>query len=433
MKGAKRRFVLDVIAGADHGKRVTKAELPLCIGSSPDGDLELGDRYVSRYHCRILEGEDGSYLLHDAGSRNGTFCNGIRVFQAAIELGSEVQIGQTRIRFDLEQAAPASELDRFGELVGASHAMRRLFDVLRSAATSELTCLLLGETGTGKELAARALHAQSPRAGGPFIVIDCGAVSESLIEDKLFGHERGAFTGAVREAKGAFEEAHRGTIFLDEIGELDLVLQPKLLRVLERREVTRLGSHRPVSVDVRVVAATHRDLGAMVGSGLFRQDLYYRLTEATATLPPLRARPEDIELLARELLDQIGGRPLSLLPEAVESLQKHTWPGNIRELRNVLRRAASTARGSTLPAASLEGMEVPRSLAPRSLPPQRSSWPSKEATSTLPLAQAKDAHRREYLKELRDTFGDDHQAIARQMGVNIKYARRLLRRYGLIA
>jgi DNA-binding NtrC family response regulator len=425
---ARRRFVLDVVDGDDHGRRVVQERLPLTVGTAQGDDLQLTDRYASRHHCRIIQSEDGSYLLHDQGSRNGTYCNGIRVFQIAIALGTEVQVGRTRIRFGLEDPDAEAKVDSFGELLGGGHAMRRVFDVLRSVTASELTCLILGETGTGKELAARALHDNSCRAGGPFIVIDCGTVSESLIEDKLFGHERGAFTGALKDAKGAFEEAHRGTIFLDEVGELQLGLQPKLLRVLERREVTRLGSHRPLHVDVRVVAATHRNLESMVASGGFREDLYYRLTEATITLPPLRNRTEDIELLARAVLDQIGGRQLSLTADALELLAGYSWPGNVRELRNVLRRLAATARGNVLDAAALQGMAWQK---PR--PSERTREQRPELYSTLPLAAAKDAQRKEYLAQLLGVHGDDHDAIARQMGVNIKYARRLLRRYGLIA
>jgi two-component system response regulator AtoC len=327
-----------------------------------------------------------------------------------------------------EPAAGASrEPDAFSELVGAGRAIRIVFDSLRRMAPTELSCLLLGETGTGKELAARAIHAHSARARGPFIVIDCGAVSETLIEDKLFGHELGAFTGALKESKGAFEEGKGGTIFLDEIGDLRLALQPKLLRVLERREVTRLGSHRTIPVDVRVIAATHRDLLSLVAEGSFRQDLYYRLAESSVSLPSLRNRVEDIETLARHFLDQIGGRPLSLRPDAIDLLKRHAWPGNVRELRNVLRRTAATVNGASIDAAAL-GMTVQDRAAATQEPNETTKTFAK-----LPIAEAKDAHRKEYLKQLLETHGDNHAAIAQHMGVNIKYARRLLRRYGLIA
>jgi DNA-binding NtrC family response regulator len=317
---------------------------------SPPLPLRLTDRLVSRRHCEIVSVDEG-VVLRDTSSRNGTFVNGVRIFDVALESGAQVWLGETRIRCDIERgsqrSAPPAE-DRFGDLLGAGPAMRQVFATLRSIAPTMLTCLLLGETGTGKELAARAVHLHSRYAHGPFVVIDLGAVSEGLIEDKLFGHERGAFTGAQNAAKGAFEDANGGTVFLDEIGELPLSLQPKLLRVLERREVTRLGSHRPIPCDIRVIAATHRDLEAMVAATTFRQDLFYRISEASVRLPPLRERLEDIESLARHMLTQDWSKPASLTPGAVQALLRHQWPGNVRELRNVLRRANATSQSGSI-------------------------------------------------------------------------------------
>jgi transcriptional regulator with PAS, ATPase and Fis domain len=422
--------VLEVLAGPDQGRQVTKDTLPLSIGSAADADLRLSDRYASRHHCRILEAEDGSCVLRDEESRNGTFVNGVKIFQVAFEPGAEMQIGRTRIRFGFDEADDSKascKVEPFGELVGASQTMHAAFAALRRMAPTSLTCLLLGETGTGKELAARGLHAHSRRAGGPFLVIDCGAVSETLIEDKLFGHERGAFTGALKDAEGAFEGANGGTIFLDEIGELSLALQPKLLRVLERREIIRLGSHNAVPVDVRVIAATHRDLQSLVAEGRFRQDLYYRLAEATMWLPPLRTRVEDIDLLARHLLDLAGGPPVVLQADALAVLRHHTWPGNVRELRNVLRRAAAMACTGAINASLLE--EVIGSTR-TGFPPE--SLETTRTFSELPIAEARNEHRKEYLKQLLELYGDDHAAVARQMGVHIKYARRLMRKYGFI-
>jgi transcriptional regulator with PAS, ATPase and Fis domain len=384
---------------------------------------------VSHHHCKITLAENGSILLCDGGSRNGTFVNGVRVFQVAFEPGAEVQVGKTRIRFALgeEDSAVDGAVDRFGDLVGTSHAMRAAFDALRRVTPTALTCLLLGETGTGKELAVRAIHAQSNRSTGPFVVIDCGAVNETLIEDKLFGHERGAFTGAVKDARGAFEEAAGGTIFLDEVGELPLALQPKLLRVLERREIVRLGSHQTLPVDVRVLAATHRDLASRAAEGTFRQDLYYRLAEASVWLPPLRSRPEDVGPLARHLLDRAGGSPVVLQPDATAVLERHSWPGNVRELRNVLRRAAAMASAGSIDARLLESV---MGLMHVGLGPEATT--STNSFSVLPIAEARDAHRKEYLKVLLEKHGDDHATIAEHMRVNVKYARRLMRKYGLI-
>jgi DNA-binding NtrC family response regulator len=429
LPGDPCRLALDVLSGPDQGLRVTSDALPLSIGSATGNELRLSDRYVSGVHCRIFKADDGSVVLRDDRSRNGTFVRGVKIFQVVLDPGTEIQVGRTRIRFGFEaegDVANGSGLDRFGELIGASYAMRTAFEALRRVAPTALTCLLLGETGTGKELAARAIHDQSPRGRGPFIVIDCGAVTETLIEDKLFGHERGAFTGALKDAQGAFEEARGGTIFLDEVGELPFALQPKLLRVLERREIVRLGSHKAIPIDVRVIAATHRDLPVLATEGRFRQDLYYRLVEASVRLPPLRNRVEDIDSLARHLLDQASGPPVVLQPDALTLLKQHRWPGNVRELRNVLRRAAATASGGSIDAALIEGAMEPT---------KTSFGTAGETTRTfesLPIAEARDAHRKAYLTQLVERYGDDHTAIAQQMGVHIKYARRLMRKHGFI-
>jgi DNA-binding NtrC family response regulator len=422
---------LEIVTGPEVGKCIVREKLPITIGSSADADLRVTDGYVSRRHCELLAGEDGSIVLRDEESRNGTFVNGVRVFRIALQPGTEIQVGRTRIRLRFGQGPVANttlRIRRFGELVGASDAMATAFDALRRVAATNLTCLVLGETGTGKELAARAVHGHSRRPSGPFIVIDCGAISEGLVEDKLFGHERGAFTGAQKEGTGAFEEAAGGTIFLDEVGELPLALQPKLLRVLERREIVRLGSHKTVPVDVRVLAATHRDLPTLASEGKFRQDLYYRLAEASVCLPPLRDRIEDIPFLARHLLEQGDEPPLYLAPEALGAMQRHTWPGNVRELRNVLRRAAATASGSTI-----NGREIENAIGSPAAATAIDSPASTGSFAALPIAEARDAHRRDYLRELLEQHRDDHAAIAHQMGVHIKYARRLMRKYGLIA
>jgi len=424
-------FVLEVLSGADLGKWIVRDALPITIGRGAECDLRLTDRCVSQVHCRIVEDENGSILLCDDGSRNGTFVNDVKVLQVALEPWTEMQVGKTRIRFGPrakeDEVATNPEMDRFGDLVGTSHAMRAAFVALRRVAPTALTCLILGETGTGKELAVRGIHAQSSRAARPFVVIDCGAISETLIEDKLFGHERGAFTGAVKEAKGAFEEAEAGTIFLDEVGELPLALQPKLLRVLERREVVRLGSHVAIPVDVRVIAATHRDLVSRAADGTFRQDLYYRLAEASVWLPPLRNRREDIGPLARYLLDRGSGPPIALRPDAIEALEQHPWPGNVRELRNVLRRASAMATNGAIDAALLKSA---MGLQHHSFAPDAAE--TTQTFAALPMAKARDAHRKEYLRELHKRYGDDHAMIAQGMGVHIKYARRLMRKYGLI-
>jgi transcriptional regulator with PAS, ATPase and Fis domain len=421
--------LLRVVAGPDEGRMAAVDTLPVTIGRSVDNGLHLVDTAVSRLHCELVP-EGDYFLLRDNGSRNGTFVNGVRVFTVGLERGARVRIGETTLHFVEESVDAGSPDERcFGELLGQSRAMKHALDLLRLIAMSSLTCLLLGETGTGKELAARALHSQSSRAAKPFVVIDCAGVSPNLVEDKLFGHVRGSFTGAVTDAPGAFEEADGGTVFLDEIGELSMALQPKLLRVLERREVARLGSHKHVPIDVRVVAATHRDLQAMMAQAEFRKDLYYRLSEATVVLPPLRERRDDVGLLAEHIMERDWGLAGSIDPKAMALLERHPWPGNVRELRNVLRRVRLVSQDGFV------GSEAVASILGPTAPVEEDSpdEPTRVLGGTqLPMAQARDEYRRDYLRSLLQRHGDDHAAIAAHMGVNIKYARRLMRRYGFI-
>jgi DNA-binding NtrC family response regulator len=246
---------------------------------------------------------------------------------------------------------------RFRDMVSKSPAMQQLFELARTAARSATTILILGESGTGKEVMARAIHAESPRAGGPFVAVSCAALTETLLESELFGHERGAFTGAVARHKGKFESAHRGTIFLDEIGDISPKVQVDLLRVLEERKFTRIGGLEPVEVDVRVIAATNRDLPKAVASGAFREDLFYRLNVISLSLPPLRERKEDIPLLVDNLLERLaaeGHRRIDgVSREAMAALIAHDWPGNVRELRNVLERAVVVAASALIQPADL--------------------------------------------------------------------------------
>lgn len=316
--------------------------------------------------------------------------------------------------------------DRFGELWGRSTPMRDAFDLLGRAAPTDLAIVLLGETGTGKELAARVLHTESKRADGPFVVVDCGAIAASLIESELFGHERAAFTGAEKQRRGAFELANRGTVFLDEIGELPLELQPKLLRVLERREVQRLGASAPTSIDVRIVCATHRDLASMVGEGTFREDLFFRLAEMVITLPPLRDRPDDVPLLAQVVLDELaedGGPRVEIDPSCMDALRNHDWPGNVRQLRNVLRRAAVMSEDGAIHAVELGA---------RTAGGQRSL---DLVDDTLPLKEARDAWssvlEREYLERVLARCGDDLDRAADEAGMHRKSLERLLRRHAI--
>jgi len=321
----------------------------LTIGKAPDNDLVLSDDTVSRHHCEILRAPDGIHV-RDLGSTNGTKIDGTRIREAMIQPGSVLKIGEVEVSFrpatQRVDVLP-SERTEFGKALGESLAMRTIFGVLERIAPTDATVLLEGETGTGKDVLARAVWQASPRASKPFIVVDCGAVSYSLIESELFGHERGAFTGAVSSRQGAFELADGGTVFLDEIGELRLDVQPKLLRVLETREFRRVGGNKTLPTNVRVIAATKRDLQREVSLGKFREDLYFRLAVVPVTVPPLRSRREDIPALVTHMLKAAtGGDGLKVTAETLAALEAHDWPGNIRELRNVLDRAVYMAQAT---------------------------------------------------------------------------------------
>ena len=425
------RHKLVVVQGPDRGQEITVEGTHVLVGTHDSCDLILTDPTVSRRHCEIIVQEE-KYLLHDLNSTNGTSVGGTPVLEAFLTPGARVGIGHSVVVFQPKKKwvrVAASDAEWYGELYGRSHAMREIFGLFERVAPTDLSVVIIGDTGTGKELAARAIHAKSHRADRPFVVVDCGAVSQSLVESELFGHERGAYTGADRSRAGAFELADGGTIFLDELGDLPPPLQPKLLRALEQREVKRLGAARPLSVDVRVIAATNRDLRAQVMSGKFREDLYYRLAEVVAVMPPLCDRREDIRYLAQLFLDaqsRQSGVARQLSDELVQVLESRPWPGNVRELRNVIRRACVLARAETL---MPEDLPEPGLIRPRTQPLDLSTvdhMPIKDAREkwTEPME-------REYLVRLiRRTNGDlDHASeIA---GVHRKSVERLLRKHGL--
>jgi DNA-binding NtrC family response regulator len=310
------------------------------VGKDPTCDAPIDDAFVSTRHLRI-EPRAGRWHLVDLGSTNGTFISGARVASAELPLGVPVQLGDAEIVLEPREAPEPARVEAFEGIVTRDAAMRQVFDLVERVGASDAAVTILGETGTGKELVARALHARSARRDGPFIPVNCSAIAETLIESELFGHEKGAFSGAERMRKGAFEEADRGTIFLDEIGELPLDLQPKLLRVLELGEVKRVGASRPIQVNVRIVAATHRDLRAAVRAGKFREDLFYRLCVVPITVPPLRQRKGDVRALAEAFLARAAPRGVAVRwsPEALAALEGYDWPGNVRQLKNVVQRA----------------------------------------------------------------------------------------------
>jgi DNA-binding NtrC family response regulator len=315
------------------------------IGADPSNQVVLDDRYVSRFHCRLAP-LGGRWVLKDLDSTNGTWLDGARVAEAEINLGARIRAGSQELR--IERAEPRLPPTLPG-LVAHDPALAPVLDLLRSAAPSTLPVTILGESGTGKEVAARAVHELSDRNGGPFVPLNCGAISRELAEAELFGHEKGAFTGAISSAPGAFGAADGGTLFLDEIGDLPPPLQVKLLRALEAGEVKPVGAPRPRRIDVRVVCATHHDLRARVREGAFREDLFYRLRGVSVELPPLRARPRDVLPLAEHFLPPDH----SFSPDARAALLAHRWPGNVRELRHVVQLAALLSDSSIIRAHAL--------------------------------------------------------------------------------
>ncbi len=337
-----RRCRLNVVAGQDAGQVQEFDDRTMRVGAGPACTLRLSDRRVSGSHFEIRI-DDRGYRLRDLGSSNGTFIQGLQVVEAYISPGTVITIGGTRLRFEaLPEAVdlPLSSADHFGGLLGEAPVMREVFHRLERIARSDSNVLVTGETGTGKELVAEAIHERSARVDKGFVVLDCGAVSPNLLESELFGHEKGAFTGAAQRSAGVFERANGGTVYLDEIGELPIDLQPKLIRVLEEKLVRPLGATHSIPIDVRVVAATHHDLWSRVNKGLFREDLFFRLSVLHVHLPPLRERKEDIPLLARHFIEQMPAESRHQLSrDAIELLKDHDWPGNVRELRNVLERA----------------------------------------------------------------------------------------------
>ena len=410
-RALRDRFRVVVIDGPDRGMSATSTGGAMTMGTDPTCDLTLGCRAVSRFHCELELGPAGG-LLRDLGSTNGTRVDGTRIVVCYLRRGAEVELGRNRLRFELVDEPVGIELwqgDRFGRLVGRAPATRAAFARMARAAVSDVTVLLGGETGTGKDSAAEAIHAAGARADRPFVTLDCTSLPAGLAESELFGHRAGAFTGADRDRAGVFEAASSGTLFLDEIGELPLALQPKLLRVLERREVQRIGETRPRSIDVRIIAASHRDLRRDVNQGRFRADLYFRIAVMLIQLPPLRERVEDIPLLIEALLVEIA--PEVRVREAlrrrlpVAALARMDWPGNVRELRNHLERAAAMD-----PAEPADGLP----------------------TAELPFAVAREAWQRwferHYLIDLLERHGGNIPAAARAAGMHRTHLYRLLQR-----
>jgi two-component system response regulator GlrR len=417
----------EVAAGPNAGASFDATADRIVIGTHESATVRLDDRTVSRFHCELTH-VAGQLLVRDLGSRNGTYIDGVAIREAFCPLTGALVLGETRLALRSaprpEPAATATR-DRFGLLTGRSAAMRRVIGQLERVAATDATVLLLGETGTGKELAAESIHRESPRARAPFIIVDCGAIPSELLESELFGHERGAFTGAVRSREGAFSAATGGTIFLDEIGELPRELQPKLLRALSRRAVKPVGGEAYVDIDVRVIAATNRDLRQEVNVERFRGDLYYRLAVVEVRLPPLRDRLDDLPILVETMLQESRTRPVEtsrlLAAPFLAQLREHRWPGNVRELRNAIDRALAM------------GPWEPESPTTASEPACTFSEPSIDLSR--PFKEARDdwtaTFERAYLAALLAEHGGNIRAAARAAGIDRVHLYRLLARHGL--
>ncbi|MET0389369.1 MAG: sigma 54-interacting transcriptional regulator [Polyangiales bacterium] len=446
------RVRVAVTDGPDAGLVLERAGTTLIVGTAETAALRLYDETVSREHCEIVLDERG-FRLRDLRSTNGVRVNGIRIYDAASSVPLEVALGETILTITpLAEAEPRERVSagNFGKLVGQAPKMRELFALLARVARTDLTVLIQGETGTGKELVAEELHKASARAEAPFVVFDCSTVAANLIESDLFGHERGAFTGATSARVGALEEAQGGTLFLDEIGELPLEMQQKLLRCLQSGEYRRVGGRKLERADVRVVAATNRNLRTEVEAGRFREDLYYRLEGVLVQVPPLRERSDDIPLLVEHFVAQsdpaLGRQPLPA--HALDMFRTHRWPGNVRELGNVVRRmqllpelpfhvqqrdvdppppsAARPTAASTAAATELE-------RAARRVSAWNHADPSSERPDWLPLEDARrliqDAFERDYLVALKQLSKINKTRAAAWGGVTRQAIQKLVRKH----
>jgi DNA-binding NtrC family response regulator len=424
---------LTVSSGPDEGRTVVSDKERLRVGSHPQNELVLvEDRTASRHHFEIQYTERG-HLLVDLNSTNGTFLDGRRIERAYLSAGSQIRAGSSVITFAPIDEEVTIEPDREGELcgmVGGSVKMRQIFGLIKKIAPMDVSVIVQGETGTGKELVARAIHELSMRSRGPLVVLDCGAIPPNLIESELFGHEKGAFTGAVNSRPGAFERANGGTIFLDELGELRLDLQPKLLRVLENREVRRVGGNDVIEIDCRVIAATNRDLVKEIAAGNFREDLFFRLSVIQIQLPALRQRRDDIpNILKRALaepsiVERHGRKRFS--PEALGLLMAYPWPGNVRELMNVLSHVLTFSEGEEI---------LPAHLPPRVRGQDRQGpLPFNEHLSFKDAKeQLLENFEREYITSVLARCEGNLSRAARESGLHRKSIERLVKKYQLDA
>ncbi len=420
-----RSFALEVIEGAEIGTRFSvdpAHPARLLIGSSPACEIRLSDRQVSRRHA-ALEPAGERLRLTDLGSTNGTTVQGLAIADVYLCGGEIVRVGETALRverLDVTSETRVSSALRFGRVIGASFEMRRLYPLCERLAAAEVPVIIEGETGTGKEQLAEALHELGPRASQPFVVFDCTTVAPNLVESMLFGHERGAFTGAVSAKRGVFELADGGTLLIDEIGDLDASLQSKLLRAIERNEIQRVGGDHWMRVDVRVIAATRRDLEREIQAGRFRDDLFYRLAVARIELPPLRRRTGDVGVLARHFWRTLGGSG-SPDDDFLQRLESYEWPGNVRELHNAVLRRISLG--------DLDAVPPTRGSSPPPPVPEAKDAIEGVLEQDLPFPRARDEvmaeFERRYVDRLLARYAGSVSRAAAASGIALRYFQRI--------
>jgi DNA-binding NtrC family response regulator len=426
-----RRYRLHVVSGPDAGASAEIDNGTFLVGTHNNNDLRLSDKGVSRYHLELQLRSDGLKVT-DLDSTNGTFQGPTRVGSIVLSGAAKLRLGtNTEVEIspaDIPVQVQGYEGDTFGQAIGGARVMKELFGLLDRVANTEATVLLEGETGTGKELLSEAIHQHSVRRGGPFVIVDCGALPRDLIGSELFGHVRGAFTGALNAKRGLIEEADGGTLFLDEVGELPLDLQPQLLRALEKREVRPIGEVRAKRVNIRVVAATHKNLAELVRSGHFREDLYFRLAVVRAQVPPLRKHKEDIPLLVRHFLRSLRRDDFELSPDVLAQLMAHDWPGNVRELRNLVERGLSL-EGGALPIEVAGDVGTATNDAGSYQPGMSKDVlekPFKEAKGLLV-----ESFEREYLTHLLQRHNGNISRAALEAGIDRNYIHRLVKKYNI--
>jgi len=422
---------LTISTGEMKGKEFTLSQAVIQVGTKAGNQIVLKDETMSRLHFEIFQNKEG-YLLKDAESLNGVFINGVRVKEAHLQAGAVIRAGKTEMKFlpldEIFEITP-SKKTKFASLIGGSIPMRKIYTIIEKIAPTEVTVIIEGESGTGKELIAQAVHEKSKRSKKSIVVFDCSAVPANLIESELFGHEKGSFTGATGLRHGAFELADGSTIFLDEIGELPLDLQPKLLRVLESRTIKRVGGDRPIAVDVRVVAATNRNLEAEVKKGNFREDLYYRLNVVPIYLPPLRKRKDDVPMLVDHFIDEYNKSNTEKACDGIEQgavhlLNSYEWPGNVRELRNTVSRILSFMDGSKITTEDIpERVRIPVARAELDI---REDLGFKDAKE-----QWISTFEKQYLQELLKKNNFNISATAKEAGIDRKSVQRLIKKYAL--